>query len=277
MLGSALVARLRADGERALGVDISEADLTREERARDLVKHAHPTHVIHCAAYTDVDGAESDAETCHRANALAPKYVARACANAGARMLMISTDYVFDGKATEPYPVDAEPNPVGVYARSKYTGEKAAAAALEDCQIVRTAWLYGPGRRNFVVKIRDLLARNGPLRVVNDQRGSPTYAVDLAKRLIALTRLDVRGIFHLTNSGHCTWCEFARKIAELLGKDPSVIQPVATAERPVPAPRPAWSVLDCSRALEIGLEPMRPWQEALADYLSRLSRGDCAG
>lgn len=272
MLGSAVLAHLRGLGDEATGTDLPEVDLTDGPAVERLIGGAGPSHVIHCAAYTNVDGAESEAEACRAANVAATANLARACANAGAAMLMVSTDFVFDGTAREPYAIDAATNPLGVYARSKLEGEQALAGGLERHQIVRTAWLYGRGGRNFVLAILGRLRQGEPLRVVADQIGSPTYTLDLAERLVGLARLEAFGVFHVTNAGQCSWHEFAREIARLSGFAPDSIEAIGTADWPSPARRPAWSVLDCSRAWQAGLEPMRPWQEALADYLDDLPK-----
>ncbi len=267
MLGAVVVDLLNARGEAVVGTDLPDVDLTVESAVRDFLNTVSPTRVIHCAAYTNVDGAESDEETCRRVNVEMPRLLARVCEELGARMLMVSTDFVFDGRAAEPYAVDAPTGPLGVYGRTKLEGELAAAECLERLQIARTAWMYGPGKRNFVSAMADRLRQGTPLRVVDDQAGCPTLTMDLAERLTALVRLEANGVFHLVNGGRTTWCGLTRKIAELTGYDPESVAAVGTDEYPTPARRPAWSVLDCSRAWELGLEPMRDWTEALSDYL----------
>lgn len=268
MLGSAVQACLNFLGERVVGVDLPDADLTVESEAMGLIERVRPTHVIHCAAYTDVNGAESHEELCRAVNVRATEHLARACATGGARLLYISTDYVFDGTARHPYRVDDAPNPLGVYAQSKLDGERAVAESLEEHQIVRTAWLYGEGKGGFVAAISKGLRSEKPtLQVVEDETGNPTYARDLAAGLIEISQIRETGVFHLVNEGHCTRLEQARKIAELSGEDPNRIVPITREDWPSPVERPAWSVLDCSRAYSLGVRPLRNWVEALDDYL----------
>jgi dTDP-4-dehydrorhamnose reductase len=271
MLGSAVLARLNSLGERAGGTDLPGTDLTVEAEVEDLIGRVQPTHVIHCAAYTDVNGAESHEEICRTVNVTATGYLARACAKNHARLLYISTDYVFDGTARRPYREDDVPNPLGVYARSKLDGERVVAGALGDYQIVRTAWLYGEGKGGFVAAIlKGLRMPERPLQVVEDETGNPTYAPDLAAGLVDISQLPETGIFHLVNEGQCTRFEQARKIAELSGNDSERILPIRREDWPSPVERPAWSVLDCSRARSLGVRPLRHWAKALEDYINRV-------
>ncbi|MHC4941032.1 MAG: dTDP-4-dehydrorhamnose reductase [Planctomycetota bacterium] len=244
MLGRAVVAA--APGA-VRGIDLEDGDLSEPGVAARLIAKA--TGVIHCAGYTDVDGAESEPEAAHRANAVASAMVAEACSEAGIPLVIVSTDYVFDGTATHPYTEEDTPNPQGVYGRSKLAAEQPSA------RIVRTAWLHGEGGRNFPDTILRLAAE-GPLRVVNDQRGSPTWTGALAPVLWDVLRLPV-GIYHATCEGSCTWYEFARFIAP-----DADISPCTSAEFPRPAPRPAYSVLDCSKLAALRGKRLPHWQEA---------------
>jgi dTDP-4-dehydrorhamnose reductase len=277
MLGMAVVDYLRQRGETVTGTDLPEADLTDSRAARELVRRLRPTRVIHCAAYTQVDQAESDVEVCRRVNALMPRHVGAACAETGASMLLVSTDFVFDGRAREPYPVDAAPAPAGAYAQTKYEGEMALAEVLPRHQIARTAWLFGPGKRNFVFAMYERLRQGMRLRVVADQTGCPTYTLDLARCLVALSTKEEFGVFHTVNTGHTTWCALTRKIAEFAGLDPNTVEAIRTEDYPTPARRPAYSVLDCSRTWALGIEPMRAWEEALKEYVQLLLREGSAG
>jgi dTDP-4-dehydrorhamnose reductase len=277
MLGMAVVDYLRQRGETVTGTDLPESDLTDPGAARELVRRLRPTRVIHCAAYTQVDQAESDIEVCRRVNALMPRHVGAACAEAGASMLLVSTDFVFDGRAREPYAVDAPPAPAGAYAQTKYEGEMALAEVLPRHQIARTAWLFGPGKRNFVSAMYERLRQGMRLRVVADQTGCPTYTLDLARCLVALSTKEEFGVFHTVNSGHTTWCALTRKIAEFAGLDPKTVEAIRTEDYPTPARRPAYSVLDCSRTWALGIEPMRAWEEALKEYVQLLLREGSAG
>ena len=272
MLGSAVLASLQKQNMDAIGIDLAQVDLGNFAAVREWVQTVRPARVIHCAAYTNVDKAEVEPDLAQAGNATATENLARVCAEVDASLLMVSTDYVF-GNAPEqirlrqPIPTDAPTAPQGVYARTKRDAELALMQLLPRHQIVRTAWLFGPNGRHFVGIIRDRLEKGLPLRVVNDQFGSPTYTLDLAERLVALSQLEQAGIFHMTNAGYCSWHTFACAIAKRCGFDPSSIASIPSSEWPSPVTRPAWSVLDCERAWQAGVQPMRPWCEALEDYL----------
>ncbi len=229
------------------------------------------TVLINTAAFTQVDLCESERETATRVNEQAPQFLAAACAKNGIRMVQISTDYVFDGRAQVPYEVDSETNPLSHYGASKLAGEGPVLAA--GGLVVRTSWLCGPGR-NFIEAILEQAAKRhsgeveGPLRVVEDQRGCPTYAVDLAEGVVDLVEADARGVVHLTNSGNATWWEFARAILDSAGYGDLEMEAIATKSLSLPAPRPAYSVLSCARATQLGVT-MRPWQDALTAYLEK--------
>jgi dTDP-4-dehydrorhamnose reductase len=220
--------------------------------------------VFNCAAYTNVDGAEADEPTAHLVNADGPANLARACAQAGARLVHLSTDYVFSGDARTPYAVDAPTGPTSAYGRTKLAGEQAVRALAPAAFIVRTAWLYGAGGHNFVKTIAKLERERDTLTVVDDQRGSPTWSRDLAGALVALAGTTAYGTYHCTNSGDTTWWGFARAIFEELGADPARVRPCTTADFPRPAPRPAYSVLSGDALVAAGVAPMRPWRDALA-------------
>jgi dTDP-4-dehydrorhamnose reductase len=272
MLGMQVMLVFGRLGIRCHGVDLPDGDLTDIDQVREIFRRTKPTHAMHCAAYTDVERAETDAETCRRANVDAPRNVARVCAERGVRFQMIGTDFVFDGARREPYATDATPNPNGVYATTKWEGERAAASETQDFQVVRTAWLFGPGKRNFVEAIRGKLAGEGELTVVADQEGCPTCTLDLVPRLVSLLDIPETGVFHIAGSGHCSWFEFAREIARQTGADPERVRPIASSDWPGRAPRPAWSVLDCSRSVSVGIDPMPDWKAGLATYLEYMRR-----
>ena len=274
MLGRRVVERLESQGEAVTGVDMAQADLTRSSDVLSLFETIRPTHVLHCAAYTNVDKAESEIDICNLVNVNAPALLADACLRTGAVLQMVSTDFVFDGAKGAPYTPADRPNPLGVYGATKRNGEREVMARLERCQIVRTAWLFGPGKGNFVTAIYSRLVRGEPLRVVQDQVGSPTYTMDLARVMVDLINRDAWGIFHAVNAGHCSWFEFARAIAQISGHDPNRITPIKASEWPSPAQRPACSILDCSATYALGIAPMRPWAEALAEYIALLRSQD---
>lgn len=262
-LGSLVVAHAPSDWD-VTGVDQEELDLTRTNQIAAFVRSCEPHVVINCAAYTNVDAAESDEHTCWLVNADAAGAVAEGAAGAGARMIQVSTDYVFDGAATVPYPETAPISGLGVYGRSKAAGEIAVRQACDDATIVRTAWLYAPGPANFVATMLRLAGGGQTLRVVDDQVGQPTYADDLAQRLIEVVRADVpAGIYHGTNSGQTSWFGFAEEILRLWGYG-NQIEAVSSDEFTRPAPRPGYSVLGHDAWSDVGLAPMRDWREALA-------------
>lgn len=260
-LGLALQ-RVLADHELAAPPE-AEADIT-QAAIVDRIAAARPDVVIHAAAYTDVDGAEADPDRAYAVNVDGSRRVAQAAAKTGARMIAISTDYVYDGAKTTPYREDDPVAPLGVYGASKLAGERETLAAKPDAVILRTAWLYGEGK-NFVRTILRVAAERDELRIVSDQVGSPTWAEDLARVVRALLDVRAAGIYHAVNSGSCSWHEFAVTILRSAGLERRVI-PISTAELARPAKRPARSVLDSAKLAALGIR-MRPWQDALADYL----------
>lgn len=269
MLGRAVVEAL-ADDHEVSGVDLPDGDLTVARDVTALFERYRPQWTIHTAAYTDVDGAESDRPRAESVNGRATVEVAGACDATGAGLTYVSTDYVFAGVAADGYAEDDARDPVNAYGETKAAGEVAVEGMSGPRQIVRTSWLFGPGPRNFVLTIRRLLAGERTLRVVDDQRGCPTYAPDLAQVLAFLLQARPDGVFHATNSGACTWYEFAREIARQSGADPDRIEPCGSDAYPTPARRPRCSVL-ASRNLEVHGCPARPpWQDALARYIAWL-------
>jgi dTDP-4-dehydrorhamnose reductase len=241
----------------------AEADIT-QAAIVERIAASRPDVVIHAAAYTDVDGAEADPDRAYAVNADGSRRVAQAAAKSGARMIAISTDYVYDGAKTTPYREDDPVAPLGVYGASKLAGERETLAAKPDAVILRTAWLYGEGK-NFVRTILRVAAERDELRIVSDQVGSPTWAEDLARAVRAVLDVRATGIYHAVNSGSCSWHEFAVTILRSAGLERRVI-PISTAELARPAKRPARSVLDCAKLAALGIR-MRPWQDALAEYL----------
>jgi dTDP-4-dehydrorhamnose reductase len=241
----------------------SEADIT-DGSVILRIADARPDVVIHTAAYTDVDGAEANADRAYAVNAHGSRNVAHGAAKAGARLVALSTDYVYDGAKPAPYVEDDPVAPLSVYGASKLAGERETLAVVPDAVILRTAWLYGDGK-NFVRTIIRLAGERSELRVVSDQVGSPTSAEDLARAIRALLATRASGVYHAVNSGACSWYEFAVTILRLAGIDRRVV-PVATAELARPAKRPARAILDCAKLAKAGIQ-MRPWQDALTDYL----------
>jgi dTDP-4-dehydrorhamnose reductase len=266
MLGRAVVEAAQRLGHDVRAATRGDLDVTDPAAVHRALAELRPRAVINCAAYTDVDGAESDRETAAAVNGAGAGHVAAAAAEVGAFVVHVSTDYVFDGAATEPYPVDAPIAPKSAYGRTKAAGERAVAAAGGDASVVRTAWVYGRSGANFVRTMLRLEAQHETLTVVDDQVGSPTWSADLAAGLVELGSRDgaVPPLLHFTNAGEVSWCGFARAVFEEIGADPERVRPITTAEFPRPAPRPAYSVLDGSAWTAAGLPPARPWREALA-------------
>jgi dTDP-4-dehydrorhamnose reductase len=265
MLGSAVLDSLV--GRTVTALDRDALDITDAAAVRRAV--AGHDVVVNCAGWTAVDDAEADEAAAYAVNALGPAHLARACAASGAGMVHVSTDYVFSGDASLPYAEDAEPGPRSAYGRTKLAGEWAVRAELGDAAwILRTAWLYGDGGTNFVATVRRLMVERDTIDVVDDQHGQPTSAADLAHRIVELVEVGAPGgIYHATNAGGTTWCGLARRVFERCGADPARVHPSTTELFPRPAPRPAWSVLGHAGWARAGLAPMRPWAEALDDYL----------
>lgn len=224
--------------------------------------------LINCAAYTNVDAAETNEQAAMRGNATAPRVLADACKRASIPFVHFSTDYVFAGNATTPYSADAPMQPLGAYGRTKAAGEQAIRDSGADHLILRTSWLYAPWANNFVRTMAKLTRDKPALKVVSDQCGRPTSAEHLAKTALALLDRGARGTFHVTDGGECTWYDFTVEIARLLQRN-CAIEPCTTAEFPRPAPRPAYSVLDLSKT-EALLGPMPDWHANLADVIARL-------
>ncbi len=267
MLGTELVLLFRRDFD-VTAADIAEFDM-RDAAATDaFVSAAAPDVIINCAAYTDVDGAESEPEAAFDVNAGGAGNVAAAAERVGARVVQVSTDYVFDGTGDTPYAETDEPRPLGVYGRSKLAGERKVAEVSQDALIVRTAWLYGHAGPNFIEKMLSLASSGRHLRVVDDQVGAPTNVRDLAGAILELIAVEATGVVNATNGGSCSWFEFAREILDLAGLEDIPVEPVTSEEFPRPAPRPGYSVLSLARLVSLtGKEP-RSWQDALAEYLA---------
>jgi len=247
--------------------DIDTWDITDKTSGESHINKYQPDVVINLAAITDVDGCEDKRELAEKVNGYGAGVVADVCREHNVRFVHISTDYVFDGKKTLPYKENDPPNPVSVYGMTKLMGEQAVLEKNPSSLIMRAQWLSGKGGENFITKVIKIARQSGTLRVVNDQRGSPTYAKDLAEPLIALIEKGKTGIYHLANSGSCTWFDFAQEIFALLEMDVT-ITPISSAELERKAPRPSCSVFDMWKLQkDTGLR-MRLWQEALREYLT---------
>jgi dTDP-4-dehydrorhamnose reductase len=258
------------------GLDLPEADITQPAMCARLAEW-RPDLALHAAAYTDVDGCEKDPELAFRANALGAQNVALAAQRASAAMLYISTNEVFDGTRRELYREWDQPNPMSVYARSKAAGEQIVRDLLGGrFYIVRIAWLFGPGGNNFVTKIRAAAEKAPVLSVAADEFGNPTYAPDLAAAIVRLVATGHFGIYHLTNAGFCSRFEFAREIMRLAGKPDLPIKPILSADWPRPSRPPLHAILANTAAANLGIV-LRPWQQALAEYVATVAIQPLAG
>jgi dTDP-4-dehydrorhamnose reductase len=271
MLARALRELCEREGRAWQGLDLPEFDLTDPAQVDGAVMAGH-TAVLNCSAYANVDGAESDQATADKVNGYGVELLARACAQRGVPLVHYSSDFVFSGDASVPYPIDSPQGPLGAYGRSKALGERALWAANGPHLLIRTSWLYAPWANNFVRTIFKLSRERPSLKVVSDQRGRPTSAEHLARATLALLDQQARGTLHVTDGGECTWYEFASEIVRMSGHACKV-EPQTAAEykllKPDSAPRPAYSVLDLAPA-EALLGPMPHWHTNLTDVLARL-------
>ena len=266
MLAQAVVPALATAEYSVIARSRTQLDVTDGDAVRRAAEQAKPDWICHLAAYTDVDGCEANEAHALRINGEGAGHAATAAAAVGAGVLSVSTDYVFAGDDATPRRETDRVGPVSAYGRSKLAGEEAVRASGARHVIVRTAWLYGKGGRNFVDTIRARALAGGPLKVVDDQRGSPTWTHDLAAALVALMERGATGTFHATNEGSCTWHEFALEICRLSGAELPVAR-ISSTELARPARRPAFSVLDTSRLGELLGRRLPEWRDALARYL----------
>lgn len=274
-LGRDVVEHASAHGDDVTAVDSMSLDITRREFVHEAVAELRPDLVVNCAAMTAVDACESRIDEAMSVNGDGVRWLAEACDATGARLIQISTDYVFDGSKATPYVEDDETNPLSVYGRSKLAGEHAALDLGDSALVVRTSWVCGAYGSNMVKTILRLVDEERELAFVDDQIGHPTFSADLANMVLELGRDRASGIFHVTNSGAVSWYEFVRAIVEGIGGDPSAVRPIRTVDLdpPRPAPRPANGVL-ANRALErAGYPAMRHFESALAELLADLAAG----
>jgi dTDP-4-dehydrorhamnose reductase len=252
----------------ATGATSADLDITDFEAVRSAVQPGDV--VINCAAYTAVDAAETDEENAARVNETGPAVLGRACAEVGARVIHVSTDYVFAGDASVPYEPDDPTAPRTAYGRTKLAGEVALHRELPSATVVRTAWVYTGSGSDFVATMLRLERERDTVDVVNDQLGSPTYSADLADALLelALHPGPVPPVVHATNSGSATWFDLARAVFSAVGSDPERVRPCSSAQFVRPAPRPAYSVLSPASWTGAGLTPLRDWKDALAAALA---------
>lgn len=269
MLAQACIDYCRSIGDQVLAYTRDELDIADGQRVLSAFKRERPDAVINCAAYTDVDGAETNQNICFAANAYGVENLALASKNFDCRFVTISTDYVFDGAKRGFYTQRDTPNPQSVYAKSKFEGECLARKTYARSIIVRSGWIYGSSGTNFLSVMQKLLAEGQFIKAIADSYGTPTFAGDLARRLRELIELDMPNIYHVTNSGAGTSYEgFARKVCEIKGFDKNLLQSVSVKDLKRPAPRPVSSKLACLFSEKFGLAPLQNWEKALEGFLA---------
>ncbi|HDR7135403.1 TPA: dTDP-4-dehydrorhamnose reductase [Bacillus cereus] len=268
-LGQDVVSLLKEQTWEVFGFGREELNITDEKQVSEKVLLIQPDIIIHTAAYTQVDQAESDEEAAFKVNAEGTKYLAQAAEAVGAKFCYVSTDYVFDGTKDTPYKADDQTNPETVYGKSKLVGEQYTQEYCSKSYIVRTSWVFGLYGNNFVKTMLRLAEENKELGIVHDQVGSPTYTTDLARFIISLVQTDKYGVYHGSNSGVCSWYEFAKEIFKQSNIE-IVVNPLKTEDFPRPAARPKYSVLDKGMIEENGFESLQNWKEALKDFLKKL-------
>ncbi len=258
------------------GKDVDDFDIAAEDDCRRVIAECLPDVVINAAAYTNVDGCETDRDRCFAVNAVGVKNIALACRGKGIRIVHFSTDYIFDGRKGTPYSEEDPPAPINVYGASKLEGERFLQDLAENYLLIRTAWLYGRHGKNFVKTILEKASTVKTLEVVDDQIGSPTYSGDLAAAVELLIGGGHRGVFHVTNSGQCSWYEFAGTILEYAGVSGVIVKPIGSERLSRPARRPAWSVLSGRKFIAATGRTMPHWRQALREYLDE-TNGAMAG
>lgn len=268
MLGSELLERLSADHD-VIGKDIDDFDIASEGDCRRIVAETGPDMVVNAAAYTDVDESEKERRLCFTVNSDGVKNVALACRPMGVKIVHFSTDYVFDGTKDTPYREEDMCRPLNVYGAAKLAGERNLQRYSKHYLMIRTAWLYGKQGKNFVKTVMTKAREIRKLEIVDDQRGSPTYAKDLADAVERLLTGQHTGIFHVTNRGACSWYEFTLKILAYAGINDVAVEPLSSVQLNRPAARPRNSRLDCTRFIEATGKTMRPWQLALGDFMTK--------
>lgn len=266
-LGTDVVSRLQSLGHEVIGYSSIEMDITNLEVVRKNVKHVMPSLIIHSAAYTQVDLAEQEIDRAYLVNAIGTRNIAMVASELRAKVVYISTDYVFDGRNNRPYTEYDLTNPQSIYGKSKLAGENYIKGWVKEYYILRTSWVFGANGNNFVKTMLKLGKERDQINVVHDQIGSPTYTQDLAEFIGKLIECDYYGIYHVSNSGICSWYEFAKAIFELSGNHRVNVHPISTSEFPRPAPRPAYSVMDPMSIRLNGFVPLRNWKEALNAFL----------
>lgn len=273
-LGHDVMDELAERGIEGIGVDVEEMDITDAAACRRVITETGPDAVIHCAAYTAVDAAETNMELCRKINAGGTRNIAEVCRDLDIKMMYISTDYVFNGQGTRPWQPDDDRQPLNAYGQAKYEGELAIEELLSKYFIVRIAWVFGVNGKNFIKTMLRLGEANGAVSVVDDQIGSPTYTLDLARLLVDMIETGRYGRYHATNEGLCSWYEFAVEIFKQAGMAGVKVTPVSTEEYtamyPNQAKRPMNSRISKEKLSENGFERLPAWQDALGRYLKEI-------
>jgi dTDP-4-dehydrorhamnose reductase len=266
-LGYDMVKRLNENSIECLGTSLNELDITNEAQTNKVITNYNPDVVIHCAAYTAVDKAENERELCYNVNVLGTKYVASACKDIDAKMVYISTDYVFDGKGNQPFEVTDQPNPINYYGKTKYKGELEVQKLLNKYFIIRISWVFGKNGNNFVKTMLRLAKERNEISVVADQIGSPTYTYDLTRLIVDMIQTENYGIYHATNEGYCSWYEFACEIFRQAGLEVKV-KPIKTEDYITKAKRPKNSRLSKRKLVQQGFSTLNEWERALCEFIN---------
>lgn len=269
-LGYDVVGEGKRHGLEMVGTTSKDLDITDEQAVTKYVEVLKPDAIIHCAAYTAVDKAEDNQETCWNVNVNGTKYLASAANKLNAKFIYISTDYVFDGKGVTPFRETDNPYPIGYYGQTKFEGEKVVKELLDKWFIVRISWVFGINGNNFIKTMLRLGEMRNQLNIVNDQYGSPTYTADLSKLLIQMIQTNKYGTYHASNEGFCNWAEFARDIFKQAGKSVEV-HGISTEQYPTRAERPKNSRMSKLKLVDAGFEPLPDWHDAVARYLKELT------
>lgn len=270
MVARAAIKHCESIGDEVISFTRQALDIADRVSVFEVIEGVKPDAVLNCAAFTDVDGSETNVEKCYAANATGVENLALASKEIGCVFVTISTDYVFDGEKAEFYTQRDTPNPQGVYAKSKLEGEILARNAYARSIVVRSGWIFGEYGANFLSVMPRLLAEGKKIKAINDSFGTPTLAVDLARRLRELAELDLPAIYHVTNSGEGTTFEgFAQEVCRLKGFDTNLIESVSMNDLKRPAPRPVNSRLACLFSQKFGLSPLQSWEKALAEFIEK--------
>lgn len=269
-LGYDVVKRLEKNNIECIGVGRKEFDITNEKETINFITAYHPDVVVHCAAYTAVDKAEDERDTCYNINVLGTRYIAQVCANIGAKMVYLSTDYVFDGSGDAPFEVSDPPSPINYYGETKYAGELEVKKLIDKFFIIRISWVFGMNGNNFVKTMKRLANERSKLDIVSDQVGSPTYTYDLAILILEMIKTNKYGEYHASNEGYCSWYEFACEIFKQSGITIQV-NPILTKDYVTKAKRPQNSKLSKNMLEANGFKRLPRWEDALLRYLNESS------